>query len=153
MERLERQSTEAQLSEPVSSLSVELQRISAEIQSINAGFQAQLQRAISETHATVERHYRVRYEQSIEELREKLQREITQELQVEFEAEVNRRTAKFVTVREEFNRASAQLDAINAEIERLLDDPTSELSAVIRKRAEQVEVRSYLNGLRFIVGE
>jgi hypothetical protein len=35
----------------------------------------------------------------------------------------------------------------------MLDDPSVELSRVMRKRTEQAERRAYLNGLRFSLGE
>ena len=34
----------------------------------------------------------------------------------------------------------------------MLDDPSIELSCVMRKRAEHAELKAYLDGLRFSVG-
>ena len=53
----EAQSIDEPLREPLSSLGVELTRISAEIQSIHSGFQVQLQQALGEVHSAREREY------------------------------------------------------------------------------------------------
>jgi hypothetical protein len=150
---IERQSADNYLSEPVSSLSVELKRISAEIQSINAGFQTQLQLAILNTHDAMERHYRLRFETAVVQAQKDLREEITRKVREEFEIELEKRVRRFAQVRGEIERVSARLAETNAEIQALLNDQGSELSKVIRKRAEQVELQSYLRGLHFAAGE
>ena len=134
-------STEEPFREPLSSLSVELQRISAEIQSINSGFQAQIQQAIAETQATLELQYARRLEKALGEAR------------MEFEMELERRLSSFKQVKPEMQRVSAQLNSIAAEVTKMIDDPNVELSKVMRKKTEHAELKAYFDGLRFALGE
>jgi chromosome segregation ATPase len=52
-------------------------------------------------------------------------------------------------VRDEVERVEGKI----AEIERLIDDPESELADVIRKNLERGEMAAYLKGIRFALGE
>jgi hypothetical protein len=89
----------------------------------------------------------------MEVLREQLRLDIKEELQKEFEAEFQARIAYVADVEKEIERVGEQLDGIAREIGAMLDDPAIELSRVMRKRTEQAELKAYLNGLRFSIGE
>ena len=141
------------LQEPLDSLSIELSRISAEIQSINSGFQAQMQQALVDARKAIEKQYQARFDKSMEDLREQLRVIIREDLQKEFEAELKQRIAHLEDVRKEIARVQQKLDGIAKEIVAMLDDPSIELSKVMRKRTEQAELKSYLEGLRFSIGE
>ncbi len=141
------------LNEPLDSLSIELGRISAEIQSINSGFQAQMQQVLAETRIAIEKQYRVKFEQSLGEMREQLRLEIKEELARDFQNELERRIAHMGEVQKEIERVAAQLEGVTKEIVAMLDDPSVELSKVMRKRTEQAELKAYLTGLRFSVGD
>lgn len=141
------------LNESVSSLSVELTRISAEIQSINSGFQAGLQQAITDVRAAIENHYKQRFEQAIANVRKEVREELLIEFRAEFRAELERRVAGLSNVRQEIERVAEQLEGVTKEITAMLDDPSIELSRVMRKRTEQAELKAYLNGLRYSIGD
>jgi len=126
----EQKVSEESLPESVSSLGVELSRISAEIQSINSGFQAQIQAALVET-----------------------QRQIREELQKEFDKELERRMSRINETRQEIDRAVAALETISKDIDGLLDDHGTDLSQIIRKKAVQAEMKAYLDGLRFALSD
>ena len=87
------------------------------------------------------------------ELREQLRVIIREDLQKEFEAELSQRIAHLEEVRKEIARVQQRLEGIAREIAAMLDDPSIELSKVMRKRTEQAELKSYLDGLRFSIGE
>ena len=139
--------------EPLETLSIELSRISAEIQSISSGFQAHIQLAVAESGAVVENQYRAQMEKSLAELREQLVAQIRQELRKEFEAELDSRLSHLAEVQQEITRVTTNLDAVANEIALMLDDPTVDLSHVMRKRNEQAVLKSYLEGLRCALGE
>ncbi|MBI2150723.1 MAG: hypothetical protein HYU27_08995 [Acidobacteria bacterium] len=141
------------LREPLDSLSIELGRISAEIQSINSGFQAQMQQAFAEARAEIENQYRIRFDKAMEELREQLRSVIKDDLQKEFDRELRSRISHLAEVQKEIQRVAAQLESVAKEIAAMLDDPSIELSKVMRKRTEQAELKAYLEGLRFSIGE
>jgi len=128
---------EEPLREPLSSLSVELSRISAEIQSINSGFQAQIQQAFAETQAAMEAEQAVRLKQAAERMRQ------------EFEVELERRDARLAALHREAERVASLLKDISDEMARMIDDPGVELSLVMRKKAEQADLRAYLGGLSY----
>jgi ABC-type transporter Mla subunit MlaD len=146
-------STTDPLKEPLETLSLELSRISAEIQSISSGFQAHIQLAVAESGAVMENHYRAQMEKSLAELREQLASQIRQELRKEFEAELQGRLSHLAEVQHEITRVTATLDTVASEIASMLDDPTVDLSHVMRKRNEQAVLKSYLDGLRCALGE
>ena len=123
---------EEPLRESVSSLSVELARISAEIKSIDCGFQDQLQQAIAETETEIE----ARYEIQLRQLRTELER---------FQAQHER-------VKREIERVSEEFDTLSGEIVMLIDGSSMELGRLMRKRGEAADLRSYLAGLRFLAG-
>src|SRR5204862_3581343 len=50
---------------------------------------------------------------------------------------------------EEVARSEARL----AEVLKLIDDPASALSTVMRKNVEKTEIEAYLRGIRFATGE
>ena len=141
------------LREPLDSLSIELSRISEEIQSINSGFQAQMRQAFAEARTTLQNHYRALFDKSIEEIREQLRIDIKEELRKDFEVELQNRIANMGDVQKEIERVLAQLEGITKEIAAMLDDPSIELSKVMRKRTEQAELKAYLDGLRYSIGE
>jgi hypothetical protein len=141
------------LNEPLDSLSIELGRISAEIQSINSGFQAQMQQVFAEARAAIENQYKAKFEKTLSELREKVRLELTEELQKKFEAELRERMGYLSAVEVEMAKVTAQLEAVAREIAAMLDDPSIELSKVMRKRSEQAELKAYLNGLSFSIGQ
>jgi len=149
----DKHSTDEPLSEPVSSLSVELRRISAEILSINSNFQDQLEHALRDTHQVIENHYKQEFENALARIRDEVRSQLEAELRKEFEAELDRRVSHAGRLRNEVANVQAQLDAVMIEIKSLLEDPNAELSRVMRKRAEQVELQSYLHGLRYALGD
>ena len=141
------------LSEPLDGLSIELGRISAEIQSINSGFQAQMQQALSDARIAIENEYRIRFDKSIQVLREQIRIQIREELEKEYQQELERRIAHLGEVQKEIERVTVNLEGITKEIAAMLDDPSIELSKVMRKRTEQAELKTYLNGLRFSIAD
>jgi peptidoglycan hydrolase CwlO-like protein len=141
-----------QLNEPVSSLGAELRRISAEILSINANFQDQLQQAIDGTRSVIENHYQRRFEESTARIREEVRAEAAVEFEKQLQAELERHGGRARRITEEIARVTSELERVNAEIKAALEDPNSELSLVMRKRAEEVELQSYLHGLQFTLG-
>ena len=142
---------EEPLSEPLSSLSVELARISAEIQSINAGFQAQIQQAIAEKQTAMEDQYALRLREAIGEVRGQVEGKLRESLQKEFETELEKGLAGLERARTEAERVSAQLASVSEEIARMIENPDIELYLVIRKKSEEAELRAYLNGLRYAI--
>ncbi len=144
---------EESLSEPLDSLSIELGRISAEIQSINSGFQAQMQQALIDARKAIEKQYQARFDKSMEDLREQLRVIIREDLQKEFDEELKKRVAHIEEVQKEIAQIQNRLESAAREIAAMLDDPSIELSKVMRKRTEQAELKAYLDGLRFSIGE
>jgi SMC interacting uncharacterized protein involved in chromosome segregation len=141
------------LREPLDSLSIELTRISAEIQSINSGFQAQMEQALAEARATIETQYEAKFKKKIDEVREEIRQEVTIELEKHFEAELKARISRLEAVQTEMAKVTAQLEGVAREIAAMLDDPSVELSKVMRKRSEQAELKAYLSGLSYSIGE
>jgi predicted nuclease with TOPRIM domain len=121
------------LREPLSNLAVELTRVSAELQSINAGFQAQVQQALGEMQRAMEMEFQARLERELQAAREAL-------------------IARLTDTEREIERVSSLLEAVSAEITRMIDDPNAELSKVMRKKSEESLLRSYLDGLKFAAG-
>lgn len=144
---------ENSLSEPLDGLSIELGRISAEIQSINSGFQAQMQQVLSDVRIAIENEYRARFDKSMQDLREQIRTQIREELEKEFQEELEKRIARLGDVHKEIELVSGKLEGIAKEIAAMLDDPSIELSKVMRKRTEQAEMKAYLDGLRFSIAE
>jgi uncharacterized protein with von Willebrand factor type A (vWA) domain len=141
------------LREPLDSLSIELSRISAEIQSINSGFQVQMQQVVAQVRESIENEYRARMERSLVEVREQIRRETEQELREDFEAELHARIEHLGDVQKEIERVRTHIEGVTKEITAMLDDPSIELSRVMRKRTEQAELKAYLDGLRFSIGD
>jgi hypothetical protein len=83
--------------------------------------------------------------------REQIQTQLRRELEKEFEAELNKRLSHVTHVQNEIERISTQLEGVAKEIMAMLDDPSVELSKVMRRRTEQAELKAYLEGLRFSV--
>ena len=137
------------LQEPVSSLSVELTRISAEIQSINSGFQMQLQQAIADVQAAMEERYTARVQRAIFEIRAKLEKELREQIRKEFKCELDKYQAHVQEVRFEIERVTAQIEAVGKEIKQMIDDPQIALGQLMKKRTEQAELAAYLRGLHF----
>ena len=141
------------LREPLDSLSIELGRMSAEIQSINSGFQAQMEQVVAQVRVSIENEYRARMEKSLSEAREQIRNETEEELRKNFEAELHSRIEHLAEVQKEIERVRTQLEGVTKEITSMLDDPSIELSRVMRKRTEQAELKAYLEGLRFSIGD
>ena len=141
------------MQEPLDGLTIELGRISAEIQSINSGFQVQLQQVFAEARAAIETQYEAKFHEAIGAVREKTRLEVTEELRKNFEAELKERISHLEVVQNEMVKVTARLEGVACEIAAMLDDPSIELSKVMRKRSEQAELKAYLDGLRFSIGE
>jgi hypothetical protein len=130
--------TEASLNESLDGLCMELSRISAEILSVNAGFQAQMQQALGDLRDDLEKQYQDRSKQPVDQTKKKGS---------------GNQGEQFEKARKEIERIGQQMAGIEKEISTMLDDPGVELAKVIRKRTELVELKSYINGLRFVLGE
>ena len=124
---------EEPLREPLANLTVELTRVSAELQSINAGFQAQVLQALAEVQRAMELEFNARLEKEIQATREQL-------------------IGRLAEIEAEIARVSTLLKTVSSEIATMIDDPNAELSKVMRKKAEESVLRSYLDGLKFVVG-
>jgi len=151
---------QGQLREPLSDLTVELTRVSAEILSINAGFQSQLQQALTDMQRAVEADFTIRLEREVHAIREKYAESLIESQRVmdaDFALRVERAVREagekisldIAARQQEIDRVTALLDTIAGEITALLDDPHAELSGVMRKRSEETVLRSYLDGLKF----
>ena len=138
---------------PLDSLGIELSRISAEIQSINSGFQVGMQQAIIDARHAMEKDYQERFERAMGTAREQIRIEVREELRKAFELELNERIANLNGVEEEVARVTSELESATKEIGAMLDDPSVDLSRVMQKRKEQAELKAYLEGLRFAIGE
>ena len=55
--------------------------------------------------------------------------------------------------RDPLNEVLGQIQGVSKEIAAMLDDASIELSKVMRKRTEQAELKAYLDGLLFSVGD
>jgi hypothetical protein len=130
--------TEASLDESLDGLCMELSRISAEILSINAGFQAQMQQALGDLRDDLAKQYQDRLKQPVEQSKKK---------------SAGNQGEQFDKARKEIERIGQQMAGIEKEISTMLDDPNIELAKVIRKRTELGALKSYLDGLRFVLGE
>ena len=139
---------EDSLSEPIGSLSIELDRMSAEIQSISSGFQSQMHEAVANLRAAFEDEYRTRFDHSMEQLREQMRLQIREEMEKEFQEEQVGWKEHLQSVRSEIEEVSGRLETVAKEIAAMLDDPSVELSKIIRKRGEQAELKAFLDGLR-----
>jgi hypothetical protein len=142
---------EEALHEPLSSLSVELSRISAEIHSINSGFQSQVHDAITDSQKTLEEQFDARLRSNLKELRTQIESDVRKELRREFEMEIKRNEEMRTNHQLEIARAGAQLEVVSGEILRMLDDADCELSATIRKKSEEAELKAYLRGLQYSI--
>jgi len=141
------------LAEPLDSLGIELSRISAEIQSINSGFQAQMQQVLADNRAMLEKQYEARVDQCIDELRERMRVELRSEIQNELRQEMAKRTTHTAQMTAEVERINREIELVGEEITKMLDDPSVELSKVMRKHTKQAELKAYLDGLRFAINK
>jgi hypothetical protein len=141
------------LREPIDGLNIELNRISAEIQSINEGFQAHMQQVVSEVRASIESEYRIRFDRSLEKLREQIRIQTREELQKEFHEEFEKRVERIGEVQIEIERVSMFIEQVAKEIAGMLDDPSADLSKVMRKKGQQAELKAYMEGLRFTIAQ
>jgi hypothetical protein len=121
------------LREPLANLAVEMTRVSAEIQSINAGFQAQIVQVLAEVQRAMENEFQVRLDRELRAVRQQL-------------------IGKLAVIETETQRVAALLESLSAEVAMMIDDPNTELSKVMRKKAEESVLRSYLDGLKFAAG-
>lgn len=115
---------------------------------LETDYQGQFQQAMADAHAALENHYRVRIEKAIEESREQLAVEITEKVRKEYEAELHKRISYLEEVRLEIARIAGLLKNSTAEINKMIEDPSVQLSLVMRKKIEQSELQAYLAGLR-----
>jgi iron-sulfur cluster repair protein YtfE (RIC family) len=166
--------------EPLSNLAVDLTRVSAELHSINAGFQAHLLQALGEMQRAMQKESQARLEREIQATRQQVAKslqtefqnrlaqevqatrdEMTSRLETEFQTRLEREIEatreqllpRVTDVQKEITRVAAQLEAVTTEIVQMLDDPNAELSRVMRKKAEESILRSYLDGLKFAAGK
>lgn len=140
------------LNDPLALLSIELGRISAEIQSINSGFQVQMQQSMAKMRGTLENQHQSELEQSLRELREQIVIEVRQDFQEKLQAELERHNRHKTEVEKEIMRVHGLLEGVASDIAAMLEDPSIELSRLMRLRTEQAELKSYLEGLRFAIG-
>jgi hypothetical protein len=104
--------------------------VSAEPQSNNSGFQDPVLQAVVALQRSMENEFKARLGKELLAAREKL-------------------ITRLAALETEIQRASTLLDSVTAEIAVLMDDPNGELARVMRKRAEEGVLRSYLDGLKF----
>jgi len=121
------------LREPLANLAIEITRVSQELHSINAGFQAQMLQALADVQRAMETEFKVRLDRELRATREEL-------------------ITRLGAIEAEIGRVSGLLESICAEISAMIDDPNTELSKVMRKKAEESVLRSYLDGLKFAAG-
>lgn len=121
------------LREPLANLAIEITRVSQELHSINAGFQAQMLQALADVQRAMETEFKVRLDRELRATREEL-------------------ITRLGAIEAEIGRVSGLLESISAEIAAMIDDPNTELSKVMRKKAEESVLRSYLDGLKFAAG-
>ena len=121
------------LREPLANLAIEITRVSQELHSINAGFQAQMLQALADVQRAMETEFKVRLDRELRATREEL-------------------ITRLGAIEAEIGRVSGLLESICAEIAAMIDDPNTELSKVMRKKAEESVLRSYLDGLKFAAG-
>lgn len=141
------------LHKPLDSLNIELSGISAAIRSINSGFQAQMQQVVAQLREAIENEYRARMEKSLSEIREQVRSETEEELRKTFEAERSSRNEHLDRVEKEVERVRSQIEGVTKDITAMLDDPSVELSRLMRKHTEQSELKAYLDGLIFSIGD
>ena len=51
------------------------------------------------------------------------------------------------------NQEVARIEQLQEEITKLIDDPATALSTVMRKNVERSEFNAYLQGIRFVIGK
>jgi hypothetical protein len=143
--------SEAGLNESLDGLSIELGRISAEILSINSSFQAQMQQALADLQENLDMQYKERLNKALDQMREKAGAEARESLGQELKKDLaGKQVGQFDKAKKEIARIGKQMEDIEKDIAGMLDDPNIELAKVIRKRSELVELKAYLNGLRFV---
>src|SRR5206468_2148419 len=112
---------------------------------IQQELQKQLEKELEQSRLGIQQELQKQLEKELEQAR----LGIRQELQKQFAEEFKNRGADSTDVTNEIGRVATQLECCAKEIIAMLDDPSIELSKVMRKRTEQAELKAYLNGLRF----
>jgi hypothetical protein len=111
------------------------------------------EQAVSDARREMERQFTLCLENSRDEARQQVELQLRQEFNEKLEIELTKRSEAIIRARAEAGRVSIELEALTKEIELMLDDPAVQLSFIIRKKAEQSELKAYLNGLRYSIGE
>jgi DNA repair exonuclease SbcCD ATPase subunit len=89
------------------------------------------------------------YEQQLAGELDGLRRQLTQAAQEAAAAQVPAAPAAASTNTESIRAEVARIEGLIQEISKVVEDPDTELSVVIRKNVERAELESYLRGLRF----
>jgi hypothetical protein len=67
--------------------------------------------------------------------------------------EMQSRAVVFSVLSEKLDQEIARVQGLLGEALKLIDDPATTLSTVMRKNAEKAELESYLRGIRFATGQ
>ena len=120
-----------------------------ETHSTDSEREAQLQKAIEE---------RMMLEEEIRKLQADLQAAKAKVAsstadRVDAASEIQSRAVVFSVLSEKLDQEIARVQDLLAEALKLIDDPATALSTVMRKNAEKAELESYLRGIRFATGQ
>jgi chromosome segregation ATPase len=118
-------------------------------QSVQTELEAQLEKAVQN---------RMELEQEIKKLQAELQDARAQVRssdadQAEPETAIQSTSVVFSVQSDKLDKEVARVEGLLIEVIKLIDDPASALSTVMRKNAEKVELESYLRGIRFATGQ
>lgn len=101
--------------------------------------------------------FETRLAQELQATRDEVADELRKEYQIRLDREMQvtreRLIPRVTDVQKEMARVASQLQAVSSEIAEMIDDPNAALSKVMRKKAEESVLRSYLDGLKFTAGE
>jgi chromosome segregation ATPase len=120
----------------------------AAVQKVRAELDAQLKKALEEQNRLQQELQRISAaaDQGVQE-RQKLERDLEEALEAATARQVQPAvdTVDLEAIRQETTRVEASLQ----EIIKAIEDPSAELSFVVRKNVERAQLDSYLQGLRF----
>jgi hypothetical protein len=143
------------------------QRIAVEIQKAEEAHAPQLQQLRERIKESVKRElgdairqeFDVKYQESLKKLRDQFTRKVEQAA-IELEIERKRMHNELSSLRSrdghvtaELSAKEAALEAMDREMAAMIDNPEIEISRVIRHNAQQSELKAYIRGLRFLLGE